>query len=110
MQLFGNNNCWFCFTGRGTSTYDGTAIASAVVQALLRKKCRTLFSTHYHSLIEDYAADPNILLAHMVCILKLKKVLKKKIIFQVFYQVFIFLLLFFSGMYNRRSESRLRRG
>uniref|UniRef100_A0A4W6F2L8 MutS homolog 6 (E. coli) n=1 Tax=Lates calcarifer TaxID=8187 RepID=A0A4W6F2L8_LATCA len=37
--------------GRGTATYDGTAIASAVVKELAEKICcRTLFSTHYHSL------------------------------------------------------------
>ncbi|RXG58888.1 DNA mismatch repair protein Msh6 [Armadillidium vulgare] len=36
--------------GRGTATYDGTAIAHSVVDALMKVKCRTLFSTHYHSL------------------------------------------------------------
>ncbi|KAK7902181.1 hypothetical protein WMY93_018950 [Mugilogobius chulae] len=45
--------------GRGTATYDGTAIASAVVKELAEKICcRTLFSTHYHSLVEDYANNP----------------------------------------------------
>ena len=39
--------------GRGTSTYDGYSIALAVINHLLRKKCRTLFTTHYHMLIED---------------------------------------------------------
>ena len=47
------------FAGRGTATYDGTAIASAVVKELAEKVgCRTLFSTHYHSLVEDYANNP----------------------------------------------------
>ncbi|KAK1791060.1 hypothetical protein P4O66_002102 [Electrophorus voltai] len=52
--------------GRGTATYDGTAIASAVVKELSEKiRCRTLFSTHYHSLVEDYAQDPAVKLGHM---------------------------------------------
>ena len=37
--------------GRGTSTYDGLAIAWAVVEAMHdHVKCRTLFATHYHEL------------------------------------------------------------
>ncbi len=37
--------------GRGTSTYDGLAIAWAVVEAMHDKlTCRTLFATHYHEL------------------------------------------------------------
>jgi DNA mismatch repair protein MutS len=37
--------------GRGTSTYDGLAIAWAVVEAMHdQSKCRTLFATHYHEL------------------------------------------------------------
>lgn len=55
------------FTGRGTATYDGTAIASAVVNELAERiRCRTLFSTHYHSLVEDYAKNPAVRLGHMV--------------------------------------------
>jgi DNA mismatch repair protein MutS len=37
--------------GRGTSTYDGLAIAWAVVEAIHdRARCRCLFATHYHEL------------------------------------------------------------
>lgn len=46
--------------GRGTSTYDGMAIARAVIEFIHnnpRLNCRTLFATHYHELTEL----PNIL-------------------------------------------------
>jgi DNA mismatch repair protein MutS len=39
--------------GRGTSTYDGLAIARAVIEYIHnnpRLNCRTLFATHYHEL------------------------------------------------------------
>ena len=39
--------------GRGTSTYDGLAIARAVIEDISQRiKCRTLFSTHFHELTE----------------------------------------------------------
>ena len=46
--------------GRGTSTYDGLAIARSVIEYIHnnpRLNCRTLFATHYHELTEL----PNIL-------------------------------------------------
>ena len=46
--------------GRGTSTYDGMAIARSVIEYIHnnpRLNCRTLFATHYHELTEL----PNIL-------------------------------------------------
>lgn len=38
--------------GRGTSTYDGIAIAHAAVKFLHYKKAKVLFATHYHELTE----------------------------------------------------------
>ncbi|MGH2510474.1 MAG: MutS-related protein, partial [Ktedonobacteraceae bacterium] len=49
--------------GRGTSTYDGLAIARAVVEYLHNnKRCgaRTLFATHYHELVEIAKTLPRI--------------------------------------------------
>ncbi len=39
--------------GRGTSTFDGFSIACAVLRYLVDNiECRSLFSTHYHMLLE----------------------------------------------------------
>jgi DNA mismatch repair protein MutS len=49
--------------GRGTSTYDGLAIARAVIEYLHNnKRCgaRTLFATHYHELVEIARMLPRI--------------------------------------------------
>ena len=55
--------------GRGTATFDGTAIAHAVVDHLVRAtRCRSLFATHYHSLVDDWEIDPRVKLGHMDCI------------------------------------------
>ena len=59
------------FVGRGTATFDGAAIACAVVKELSENiGARTLFSTHYHSLVEEFAHDSNIRTGHMVCAFK----------------------------------------
>jgi DNA mismatch repair protein MutS len=49
--------------GRGTSTYDGLAIARAVAEHLHgspRLGCRTLFATHYHELTELAGTLPRV--------------------------------------------------
>ncbi len=49
--------------GRGTSTYDGMAIAWAVIEYLHNhpeRRARTLFATHYHELIEMAESLPHI--------------------------------------------------
>nr|CCA22891.1 PREDICTED: similar to G/T mismatch binding protein p [Albugo laibachii Nc14] len=60
--------------GRGTSTFDGTAIASSVVEYLLRRVgCRSMFATHYHSLVEEYQNDSKVALSHMACMIDPKE-------------------------------------
>jgi len=47
--------------GRGTSTFDGYSIAHSVLTYLSTKiKCRTLFTTHYHMLVEDFRRLKNV--------------------------------------------------
>ncbi|KAF6172860.1 hypothetical protein GIB67_035414 [Kingdonia uniflora] len=59
--------------GRGTSTYDGYAIAYAVFRHLVEKVyCRLLFATHYHSLTKEFASHPHVTLQHMACAFKTK--------------------------------------
>ena len=52
--------------GRGTSTRDGSSIASAYVKELLKIGCRTVFSTHYHYLMQNLHNNPNVQLQYMV--------------------------------------------
>lgn len=52
--------------GRGTSTFDGQAIASSTIKHLVeRNKCLTLFATHYHACLEDWRESPHVRLGHM---------------------------------------------
>jgi DNA mismatch repair protein MSH6 len=54
--------------GRGTSTFDGYAIAYAVLHHLATVTgCLGLFSTHYAALTEEFQHTPSIALMHMAC-------------------------------------------
>ncbi|KAJ1983733.1 DNA mismatch repair protein msh6 [Dimargaris verticillata] len=54
--------------GRGTSTFDGYAVAYAVLHHLAgRIGCLGLFSTHYHALTREMGGHPEIALKHMDC-------------------------------------------
>src|SRR6185295_9440730 len=57
--------------GRGTSTYDGMAIARAVVEYIHnepRLGCRTLFATHYHELTDLEQVLPRVKNYHMAAV------------------------------------------
>ncbi len=58
---------FFDEVGRGTSTYDGMAIARAIVEhlAVPGRACRTIFSTHYHELAVVEARLPLVRNFHM---------------------------------------------
>ncbi|XP_053695896.1 probable DNA mismatch repair protein Msh6 [Sabethes cyaneus] len=56
--------------GRGTATYDGTAIAGAVVNFLADLQCRSMFSTHYHNLVDSFDGDSRVTLGHMACMVE----------------------------------------
>lgn len=57
--------------GRGTSTFDGYAIAYAVFRHLVeRVRCRLLFATHYQSLTKEFASHPHVNLQHMTYMFK----------------------------------------
>lgn len=54
----------------GTSTHDGNAIATAYVKKLLQINCRTLFSTHYHTLVDHFVNRSDVQLGHMACMVE----------------------------------------
>ena len=52
--------------GRGTSTFDGYSIAHAVLEYLVTDiRCRCLFATHYHMLLEDFSNREGVTSYHM---------------------------------------------
>ncbi|KXN72910.1 DNA mismatch repair protein Msh6 [Conidiobolus coronatus NRRL 28638] len=55
--------------GRGTSTFDGYAIAFSSLHYLTTQvRCLGLFSTHYGMLTEEMKDQPNISIKHMKCL------------------------------------------
>lgn len=57
--------------GRGTSTFDGYALAHAVLTYLVTHlRCPSLYSTHYHMLLDDFRSRPGVALYHMSCRVK----------------------------------------
>ena len=56
--------------GRGTATFDGMAIAHAVMEHLLEHtRCCALFATHYHALTRPYEQlNRRVALYHMACV------------------------------------------
>ncbi len=47
--------------GRGTSTYDGMALAEAIIEYIAQNlQCKTLFSTHYHELTSIQKRLPSV--------------------------------------------------
>lgn len=54
--------------GWGTSTFDGYAIAEAVLNHLTKTvRAWTLFTTHYHMMIDSFAKDKNVQFMKMDC-------------------------------------------
>ncbi|PKA63420.1 DNA mismatch repair protein MSH7 [Apostasia shenzhenica] len=54
--------------GRGTSTFDGYAIAYAVLRHLVENVgCRLVFATHYNPLTKEFASHPRVNMQHMAC-------------------------------------------
>lgn len=52
--------------GRGTATYDGMALAQAILEYVSKHiKCKTLFSTHYHELTALEESLPNLKNVHV---------------------------------------------
>ncbi|EGD83460.1 hypothetical protein PTSG_04067 [Salpingoeca rosetta] len=55
--------------GRGTSTFDGYAIAFAVLSHITDAiRCRCMFATHYHLLTDELKTNPNVTNYNMACV------------------------------------------
>ena len=52
--------------GRGTSTFDGLSIAHAVLKYICKQtRCMSLFSTHYHMLLDQFRDTAGVRNYHM---------------------------------------------
>ena len=62
--------------GRGTSTFDGMAIAYSVLNSIIQDiGCYCLFATHYHSLVDEFTEKENICLKKMDCEVRGEKII-----------------------------------
>jgi len=62
--------------GRGTSTYDGMALAQSIIEYIHQHvKAKTLFSTHYHELTQLEAVIPRVVNYNARCIESEQKVI-----------------------------------
>ncbi len=62
--------------GRGTSTYDGMALAHAIIEYIHQHvKAKTLFSTHYHELTQLSEIYPSVVNYNARCIEKDQRVI-----------------------------------
>ena len=69
--------------GRGTSTFDGYSIANAVLKYLVENiKCRSLFATHYHMLLDDFRDVPGVSSYHMKCVVDPKNAEKIRFLYK----------------------------
>lgn len=60
--------------GRGTSTYDGMALASSILQYIMNEiGCYTLFSTHYFPITQEYIDNPRVMCAKIGYVFDSKK-------------------------------------
>jgi DNA mismatch repair ATPase MutS len=67
--------------GRGTSTFDGIAIATAVLEYFIENvKCPLVFCTHYHVITQQFQGYPMVRNASMKYIVGDKLVLLHKLI------------------------------
>src|SRR5690348_6832317 len=53
--------------GKQENSCGRFSIAFAAIKKLLEKKCRCLFSTHYHKLTDEFANVSGVGLGHMAC-------------------------------------------
>ena len=75
MQATPNSLILLDEVGRGTSTYDGMALAQAIVEYVHNHVgAKTLFSTHYHELTDLEESLPRVVNVHARCIEKEGKV------------------------------------
>ncbi|KAL0238846.1 hypothetical protein PCE1_004537 [Barthelona sp. PCE] len=66
--------------GRGTSVADGYALAYSILEYIVNLKCRSVFSTHYHSLVHEIlmGAHAGNAIAKEICLFHMAVVVTSK--------------------------------